>query len=181
MTSPDEDERGDEPGGDAPPRRRAAPLAPATVTRRLKGPGEIAGLDPAPSPPASAPAPAARPASARQAAQRLGLSAESRAAAYLMSKGYRIVARRYRTPFGEIDIVAQRRDTVVFVEVKARASLTAAAESISPRQRGRIVDAARHWLAGHPQVAGLALRFDVILIAPGTRPQHLAGAFEADD
>lgn len=175
MTSPDEDERGDEPGGDAPPRRRAAPLAPATVTRRLKGPGEIAGPAPEKSAPPRTPAPA------RQAAQRLGLSAESRAAAYLMSKGYRIVARRYKTPFGEIDIVAQRRDTVVFVEVKARANLTAAAESISPRQRGRIVDAARHWLAGHPQVAGLALRFDVILIAPGTRPQHLAGAFEADD
>ena len=60
---------------------------------------------------------------ARLAAFRTGLSAESRAAAYLMLKGYRILAKRFRTPHGEIDIVARRRHLLVFVEVKARASL----------------------------------------------------------
>ncbi|WP_296522055.1 YraN family protein [Rhodoplanes sp.] len=119
------------------------------------------------------------PAPKRQAAMKLGLSAESRAAAFLMAKGYRIIARRYKTPVGEIDIVAQRLGTVVFVEVKARTSLDAAAESISLRQRSRIIDAAQYWLAAHPKTEGLALRFDAILIAPGSLPRHLPGAFDA--
>ena len=59
----------------------------------------------------------------RVAAFRTGISAESRAAAFLMAKGYRILAKRYRTPHGEIDIVARRRNLIAFVEVKARASL----------------------------------------------------------
>ena len=62
--------------------------------------------------------PAPRP--ERVAAFRVGISAESRAAAFLIAKGYRILARRFRTPVGEIDIVAGRRNTLVFVEVKAR-------------------------------------------------------------
>ena len=65
--------------------------------------------------------PAPRP--ERVEAFRLGLSAESRAAMFLIAKAYRIVARRWKTPFGEIDIVARRRHTLVFVEVKARASI----------------------------------------------------------
>lgn len=55
----------------------------------------------------------------RVAAFQTGISAESRAAAYLMAKGYRILAKRYRTPHGEIDIVARRRNLIAFVEVKA--------------------------------------------------------------
>jgi putative endonuclease len=58
----------------------------------------------------------------RVAAFRTGISAESRAAALLMAKGYRILAKRFRTPHGEIDIVAKRRNLLAFVEVKARAS-----------------------------------------------------------
>ena len=67
---------------------------------------------------------AASPASGPRAvaAFRTGLSAESRAAAYLMAKGYRILAKRFRTPYGEIDIVARRRNLLAFVEVKARAT-----------------------------------------------------------
>src|ERR1700729_2353030 len=57
----------------------------------------------------------------RVAAFRTGLSAEARAAAYLMAKGYRILAKRFRTPHGEIDIVARKRNLVAFIEVKARA------------------------------------------------------------
>jgi putative endonuclease len=72
----------------------------------------------------------------RIAAFRTGLSAESRAAAYLMAKGYRILAKRYRTPHGEIDIVAKRRNLIAFVEVKARASLDEAAFAVTPRPAG---------------------------------------------
>ena len=72
----------------------------------------------------------------RQVAFRLGLSAESRAAAYLMAKGYRILAKRFRTPYGEIDIIARRRNLLAFVEVKARATLDDAAFAVTPRQQG---------------------------------------------
>ena len=72
----------------------------------------------------------------RVAAFRTGISAESRAAAYLIAKGFRILARRFRSPVGEIDIVARRRRVLLFVEVKARAQLDDAAESVLPRQRG---------------------------------------------
>src|ERR1700754_1036946 len=86
----------------------------------------------------------------RVAAFRVGLSAESRAAAFMIAKGYRILARRFRTPVGEIDIVAGRRNTLVFVEGKARNSLDAAAEAVPARSRQRIVAAAEFWLSQHP-------------------------------
>ena len=60
----------------------------------------------------------------RQVAFRTGISAESRAAAFLIAKGFRILARRWRSPVGEIDIIARRRSLLIFVEVKARANLT---------------------------------------------------------
>jgi putative endonuclease len=86
----------------------------------------------------------------RQAAFRVGISAESRAAAFLIAKGFRILARRWRSPLGEIDIVARRRHLLVFAEVKARASLAEAAESVDQRQRRRIAAAAEIWLAANP-------------------------------
>jgi putative endonuclease len=108
----------------------------------------------------------------------LGLSAETRAAAYLVAKGYRILARRWKSPAGEIDIVARRRQLLVFVEVKARASLDEAAESVLPRQRQRIAAAAEVWLATYPDPKILDMRFDAILVAPGKLPRHVQGAFE---
>src|SRR5712664_2782883 len=115
----------------------------------------------------------------RVAAFRTGLSAESRAAAYLMAKGYRILARRFRTPHGEIDIVAKRRNLIAFVEVKARASLDDAAYAVTPRQQRRIIDAAQAWLMAHPEHADFDLRFDAVLIAPRRLPRHLLAAFDA--
>ena len=106
---------------------------------------------------ASAPArPRARPLAPRrrsperQVAFRTGISAESRAAALLIAKGFRILARRWRCPVGEIDIVARRRKLLVFVEVKARERLDDAAWSVTERQRARIVAAAEAWLAANP-------------------------------
>src|ERR1700716_1113000 len=75
-------------------------------------------------------------------------AAEGRAAAFLMAKGYRILAKRFRTPYGEIDLVARKRNLVAFVEVKARASLDEAAYAVTPRQQARIIDAAQAWLMG---------------------------------
>jgi putative endonuclease len=115
----------------------------------------------------------------RIAAFRTGLSAEARAAAYLMAKGYRILAKRFRTPHGEIDVVARRRNLIAFVEVKARASLDEAAFAVTPRQQGRIINAAQAWLVAHPEHAEFELRFDAILIAPRHLPRHLLAAFDA--
>jgi putative endonuclease len=116
---------------------------------------------------------------ARVAAFRTGLSAESRAAAFLMAKGYRILAKRFRTPDGEIDLVARRRNLVAFVEVKARATLDDAAYAVTPRQQARIIDAAQAWLMAHPEHANFELRFDAMLIAPRHLPRHLLAAFDA--
>jgi putative endonuclease len=116
---------------------------------------------------------------ARVAAFKTGLSAESRAAAMLLAKGYRILERRFRTPHGEIDIIARKRGLIAFVEVKARASLDEAAYAVTPRQQRRIIDAASAWLAAHPEHAELDMRFDVMLIAPGHLPRHLLAAFDA--
>src|SRR3989442_5496226 len=75
----------------------------------------------------------------RQIAFRTGISAESRAAALLIAKGFRILARRWRSPVGEIDIIARRRPLLVFVEVKARANLDDAAWPVSQLHRDRII------------------------------------------
>ena len=116
---------------------------------------------------------------ARVAAFRTGVSAESRAAAFLMAKGYRILEKRFRTPYGEIDIVARRRNLVAFIEVKARASLEEAAYAVTARQQVRIVAAAQAWLMAHPEHADFDLRFDAVLIAPRRLPRHLLAAFDA--
>jgi putative endonuclease len=121
--------------------------------------------------------PAPRP--ERVAAFGLGISAESRAAAWLIAHGYRILARRYKLPMGEIDIIAARRYTLIFVEVKARATLDEAALSITPRQKQRIAAAAEIWLANNPVPAIRDMRFDVILVAPGKLPRHIQSAFES--
>ena len=119
------------------------------------------------------------PKSARQIAFRFGLSAESRAAALLVAKGYRIVARRFRTPVGEIDIIARRRSVLIFVEVKARDNFDEAAEAVGKRQQARIIAAAGYWLAAHPEDAESDMRFDVVLVVPSRLPRHLMAAFDA--
>jgi putative endonuclease len=96
-----------------------------------------------------------------------------------MAKGYRILAKRFRTPVGEIDLVVRRRNLLVFVEVKARATLDEAAYAVTPRQQRRIIDAAQTWLMAHPEHAEFDLRFDAMLIAPRHLPRHLLAAFDA--
>ena len=125
--------------------------------------------------------PKSEPSPERVAAHLVGLSAESRAAAYLVAKGYRIVARRFRSPVGEIDIVARRRGTLVFVEVKARERLDDAAEAVIVRQQRRIIAAAEAWLAAHPEDANRDIRFDVVLVAPKSLPRHIMAAFDASN
>jgi len=155
---------------------------PGDIPRPTVQPGMIGAGEPAPAMPQAAPKPALKPAPKpeRVAAFRTGLSAESRAAAVLIAKGYRILSRRWRSPAGEIDIVARRRHTLVFVEVKARATLDAAAEAVTVTQRRRIAAAAEAWLARHDGIAFTDIRFDAVLVAPGQMPRHIPAAFDAD-
>jgi putative endonuclease len=123
--------------------------------------------------------PLAPPRPERQIAFRTGISAESRAAAFLIAKGFRILARRWRCPLGEIDIIARRRRLLIFVEVKARESLDDAAWSVSERQRMRIAGAAEAWLALNPDQSITDIRFDAMLVAPRSIPRHIPAAFDA--
>jgi putative endonuclease len=113
----------------------------------------------------------------RRAAYRHGHLAEIAAAALLLLKGYRLLARRYKTPLGEIDLVVRRGRLIAFVEVKARGSRREALESVGAAAERRIAGAADLWLAKHPDAAALDLRYDMVLIVPLRLPEHLPDAF----
>jgi putative endonuclease len=113
----------------------------------------------------------------RRSAYRHGHVAEAAAAALLLAKGFRLIARRYKTPLGEIDLVVKRGRLIAFVEVKARGSRRDGLESIGREAERRIVGAADLWLAKHPDAAGLDLRYDMIVVVPWRLPLHLPDAF----
>jgi putative endonuclease len=114
---------------------------------------------------------------ARQKAYRLGHASEWLAAAALMLKGFRIVARRYRTKLGEIDLIARRGDLVLIVEVKARKTLIEAMEAIAHQSERRIEGAADLWLARQPDYARLSVRFDMVAVLPWHWPVHVENVF----
>ncbi|HVE21473.1 MAG TPA: YraN family protein [Acidocella sp.] len=120
------------------------------------------------------PLPPARTAK-RRAAEMSGRHAEHDAAAYLAAQGFVLLAERLRTGAGEIDLVMADRDTLLFVEVKARASLAEAAYAVSPRQQARLLAAAGAAMAQHPEWARNGTRFDVMLFAGGAC-QHIEDA-----
>lgn len=126
---------------------------------------------------AAGPAPADRD---RRRAWRLGWLAESLGVLVLRLKGYRVLARRWRTGGGEIDIVARRGRVLAFIEVKARRDAAAAAEAVGARQRRRIARAAQAFAAGHPALADLDWRFDAMLVAPWAPPHHIKDAWRPD-
>jgi putative endonuclease len=116
----------------------------------------------------------------RQRARAFGRHAEAAALALLYCKGYRILARRYLAPGGEIDLVAARGDTIAFVEVKARPAMEAARTAITEEKRRRISRAAAHWISRNRGVTGRNFRGDAIFLERWGWPQHVAGAFELD-
>ena len=111
----------------------------------------------------------------RRIRYRRGLTAELLAAAFLICRGYRILARRFRTRSGEIDLIAVRGRLVAFIEVKRRRDAIAAESAITPRQRQRIFRAADAWISRHPRYADCDRRFDVIFILPMRWPRHIEG------
>lgn len=113
----------------------------------------------------------------RQRHYRRGHRGEYFAALALMLKGYRILARRYRTRLGEIDLIVRRGDTIAIVEVKVRPTLIAAMEAISYESQRRIEAAADLWLAHQPDHAKLSLRFDMVAVIPRRWPTHVENIF----
>ncbi|MBE1205824.1 YraN family protein [Aminobacter carboxidus] len=115
---------------------------------------------------------------ARQYAQRRGHRGEWLAALALMLKGYRIVARRYKTKLGEIDLIARRGDLVLIVEVKARKTLNEAMDAVAYDSERRIEGAADLWLARQPDYGKLSVRFDMVAVLPRRWPVHVENAFQ---
>jgi putative endonuclease len=116
---------------------------------------------------------------ARIRAWRRGRWAETLCLWHLRFRGWRILARDYRVPMGEIDILARRGAVLAAIEVKARPSLGTAAEAVTPRQQRRVARALDHFLGGRPHLAKLSCRFDVMLVIPGKLPLHIANAWDA--
>lgn len=111
------------------------------------------------------------------------MQAEKIAAWYLRLKGYRILAERYRILQGEIDILAEKGETLVAVEVKARKTFSECEHSITPWKQQKILHAMRHLLSGSGRIAGLAnihertIRFDAVWIVPRKWPKHIKDAW----
>ena len=119
------------------------------------------------------------PARKNRTAHAAGIDAENIAVWILRCKGYRILARRYKTPVGEIDIIAKRGKNIAFVEVKARAVLGDALQSISPQSQARITRAAEHYMTGAGRGFDGTMRFDVMVFAPPWRWRHVPDAWRA--
>jgi putative endonuclease len=124
---------------------------------------------------------AVRKSAVRQARGRtarvMGRRAEVLAALLLMAKGYRILGFRLRTPHGEIDLLAQRGRVLAVVEVKRRTSTAIALDSVDAVQRGRLRRAGEALAARRVGLNGLVVRLDLIALAPGAWPRHIAGAW----
>jgi putative endonuclease len=112
----------------------------------------------------------------RQRAERGGRRAELIAALWLRLHGWRILAKRARTPVGEVDIVAKRGRTLAFVEVKARAT-AGEADLALDHFRLRRVAAAAEALAPRFSKPGDDLRIDAIFIVPGSLPRHVSNVW----
>jgi len=113
----------------------------------------------------------------RQAAERRGRQAETLSVWFLRLKGYRILARGFRCPLGEVDVIAQKGGVIAFVEVKARKDLRGSLEAISAKQRNRIENAAQVFLQQNTQLAEAGIRFDVIGVFPWKLPCHFKDAW----
>jgi putative endonuclease len=110
-------------------------------------------------------------------AYKKGHAIERMAALYLTLKGYKILKTRYKTPSGEIDVIARRKNQIVFVEVKGRENIASALESVTLRNRMRVEQAARHFIAAYPRYAGFDMRFDVVVFSPPMSFLHLDNAW----
>lgn len=112
-----------------------------------------------------------------------GVRAEEEAVRYLGRQGYKILHQRYKTKFGEIDLIVQKDNLLCFVEVKMRRNIVEALESITPRVQKRIENTALFFLSEYPDYMNCDMRFDVIAMSYSKDGQlditHLDNAWEA--
>lgn len=109
---------------------------------------------------------------------RRGRLAEWLAAAAMLARGYRILARRCRTPYGEVDLIAVRGRRVAFIEVKRRATRLEAQAAVTPRQAQRVARAAEFWVGRNPAYREHEQGLDIVFVTPGGLPQYLANALQ---
>jgi len=112
-----------------------------------------------------------------------GAEAEALAQRHLERHGLKLLVRTWRCAGGELDLVMRQAATLVMVEVRkrSRSDYGGAFESVHGRKRGRIVHAARLFLAAHPEHDRSPVRFDVVAVDGGGAVEWLPGAFEAED
>jgi putative endonuclease len=110
-----------------------------------------------------------------------GLDAEAVACAALERDGWAVLARRLRTPAGEVDIVADRDGLLAIIEVKARPKLADAAAALTPRQRSRLLAAADIILAERPDWGAQGVRFDVLVVDAAGRVRRITDAFRLEE
>ncbi len=116
----------------------------------------------------------------KQIAYDKGVQAEKISAQYLRRKGYIILEERYKTKYGEIDIIAAKDEYIVAIEVKARTTIEAALEAITPRTQRRIEQAMLYYISQNPHHAMAAIRFDAIAFSPPLSIHHLDNAWRPE-
>ncbi len=110
-----------------------------------------------------------------------GVDAEAVACGALEATGWTVLARRLRTPAGEVDAIAQKDGVLAIVEVKARPTLAEAAWALSPRQRARLLEAAASVLADHPDWGPEGVRFDVLVVDAAGAVRRITDAFRLEE
>lgn len=113
--------------------------------------------------------------------ERRGRWAESLALASLRLKGYRLLARRFKSGLGEVDLIMRRGEVTAFIEVKIRVDVDRAVEAVTDYQSRRIAAAARLWMARDPKAALGVCRFDIVAVSPYQWPKHISNAFTVED
>jgi len=117
----------------------------------------------------------------RRRNERRGRFAEGLALASLRLKGYRLLARRFKSGPGEVDLIMRRGEVTAFIEVKVRRTADLAVEAVTNFQSRRIAAAARLWMAKDPKAALGICRFDIVAVCPYQWPKHIPNAFMVED
>lgn len=113
-------------------------------------------------------------------AYKRGLQGEAIAISFLKLNGYDILYQRYKTSYGEIDIIALLGEMLVCIEVKTRATSKLSLHAIHRKQKERIMQAYLYFIQANPRYMNHPVRFDVIVCAPNSKPYHVKHAFESD-
>ena len=117
----------------------------------------------------------------RKKSYRDGLAAETLAKNYMRLRGYRCLHERYKTKHGEIDLILEKGDRVVFCEVKARKTYDEGAHAITPQSQKRITKAANFYLSENPDKADCAMSFDALIVVLPMKVHHIPNAWLTSD